>query len=718
MKKIFILFVIIFSSSSWISAQTQKVKMDCATDHYHEKIKLENPAAFQAWTRANEAVVHNSELMQNSAKKTTEEGITYIIPIVVHVIWESNEEKITIEQVKSQFEPLNFDYRKVPGTTGWGQGVDMNIEFCLASIDEKGNPTTGVNYVKSPVTDLAKYDDETLKKLSRWNPNRYLNVYIVKAIGGSGGGGTILGYAFFPYPDNYNKNQDGVVINHSSWGTIGTARSGTSGRVAPHEFGHYLSLFHPFQDGCVGNTSNCGKSGDYVCDTPPSKTQNFGTPDRLNSCGNEDTDKPDNTRNYMDYSDDDSKDMFTKLQRIRAHSVLDNPSYAQRFDLYSNVNHKRTGVGKYGKPTAHFWSKIQNTCSNQEIKFTDHSFNTPDKYFWSFPGGSPSTSTEREPVVKYDKPGKYSVTLKVLNESHPNDTSTNVKNNFITIQDTVMNTPFVEGFNKSFPPKGWHVINDDFANTSNNKTFELSPSMGGFAKSNGCAWLRYFFYNGYGQKDYFVSPSISLKGMKNAKFSFAVSYRPQYVKSNTPMLFSDSLAVWISSGCDNKWERVYYKGGRNLATSKLTEESILIPNDVALWRKDSIDISKYITSENIKFRFEGINGSGNHMFIDDISILDQETKVSREDELANNLQATVMPNPFNNTSVLRIDLEKNAKVAFKIFDIQGREVYHLSQFNAEAGEVRLPFEIKGSGIYILRLEVDGQKSNIKVVNID
>lgn len=696
-------------------AQDPNLKMDCGTDQMNERIFQNNPHAFESWLKSNEELISKIELKSKISSKNTAEDETLVIPVVVHVIHNDGEEKISVEQVKSQFEPLNFDYRRVPGTPGFGTGVDMNIEFCLASKDPKGQPTNGVVYVKSPVTELAKYDDETLKKLSRWDPNKYLNVYIVKAIGGAGGGGVVLGYAFFPMPDNNNKDQDGVVINYNSWGISGNIRPGTNGRVAPHEFGHYLNLFHPFQDGCTGNSGTCQRTGDWICDTPPSKGQNFGTPERLNTCGNETIDLPDNTRNYMDYTDDDSKDMFTPQQRVRVRSTLDEPRYYQRFNLYSESNNKNTGVGKYGKPTAHFWSNIQRACSGQEIKFIDYSFNKPENYFWSFPGGNPSTSTEKNPVVKYPTPGVYSVTLKVLNNSHPNDTSTNVKSDFIFIRDTTHLAPFKEGFERKFPPADWQIINEDFGSRNNGMTFTKLDAFGGFTNSTGTARIRFYYYNGYGQRDYLVSPNISLKGMKNAKFSFALSYRPQYVRSNVPMLFTDSLAVWVSKGCEENWNRVYYKGGQNLATIKSTEESVLIPNKTEFWRTEEVDLTKYIGDEPIRFRFEAINGYGNNLFIDDVEIVD-EVIVSR-DEIENPFNVTVSPNPFEHFSEVQFRLNEPSEVSYSIFDLQGREIQRSENMNKISGDIKFPILIESAGVYILKLKVGDRILSSKIINI-
>lgn len=53
--------------------------------------------------------------------------------------------------------------------------------------------------------------------------------------------------------------------------------------------------------------------------------------------------------------------------------------------------------------------------STDTIQFTDLSTGEPTSWKWEFVGGTPSTSTEQNPLVSYDYPGLYSVFLEVSN---------------------------------------------------------------------------------------------------------------------------------------------------------------------------------------------------------------------------------------------------------------------------------------------------------------
>jgi len=77
--------------------------------------------------------------------------------------------------------------------------------------------------------------------------------------------------------------------------------------------------------------------------------------------------------------------------------------------------HKRTAtieVLPLGPPTADFVADTTTFCSGTAVNFTDLSINGPSGWEWSFPGGTPESSTAQNPEgIVYDIPGKYSVTL-------------------------------------------------------------------------------------------------------------------------------------------------------------------------------------------------------------------------------------------------------------------------------------------------------------------
>lgn len=80
--------------------------------------------------------------------------------------------------------------------------------------------------------------------------------------------------------------------------------------------------------------------------------------------------------------------------------------------------------------SADFTSNTQTGCIPATISFSDMSAGNPTSYSWTFQGGNPATSTSANPVVTYNTPGVYTVSL-VVNSSTENSNIT--KTDFLII---------------------------------------------------------------------------------------------------------------------------------------------------------------------------------------------------------------------------------------------------------------------------------------------
>ena len=245
------------------------------------------------------------------------------LPIVFHIMHTGQAigegANITDDQVVEVLAQANQMFRKVPGSVGDGDGVDTKIDFCLAQRDPEGNPTTGVTrhdlssiavYVEdgvSPSSLQPGMNDEAMKEIACWDVDKYVNVYIVTEIGGNNGGGGIQGYA---YLGPTNDCRDGVVMLSNKM----VVSPYNLGKTFVHELGHYLTIDHTFANtfSCTQET-NCETQGDRICDTPPTTTNNFCSfpdcPDAI-------------TENYMDYTGETCRNMYTTGQAERMHECI------------------------------------------------------------------------------------------------------------------------------------------------------------------------------------------------------------------------------------------------------------------------------------------------------------------------------------------------------------------------------------------------------------
>ena len=88
------------------------------------------------------------------------------------------------------------------------------------------------------------------------------------------------------------------------------------------------------------------------------------------------------------------------------------------------------GSGVGSGPVADFtWSYVD-PCATAVVLFDDASGGSPTSFFWEFDGGNPATSTSSDPLIQYQFPGIYDVSLTVTNA---NGTDTQVMNNVIEI---------------------------------------------------------------------------------------------------------------------------------------------------------------------------------------------------------------------------------------------------------------------------------------------
>jgi hypothetical protein len=315
MKKLLLSFICLYS---FITVEAQEFRKCSADEVYHRHL-LSNPGLQQ--TR-EEIEAHTNSFIQNYNANSAQRAVI-TIPVVFHIVYRNTTQNISDAQIFSQIEVLNEDFRllnadfaSVTPAVFEPLAADFEIEFCLATIDPSGNPTTGINRVST--TDNGFSDDDQIKFTAQgganaWPRDKYLNIWV-----GDLNNAGLLGYAQFP---GDAAATDGVVLNYETIGRPPANNFNTQynlGRTATHEVGHWLNLYHIWGNENAG----CGTGGagsDQVSDTPVQDDANYGCPSHPNpSCNN----GGDMFMNYMDYGDDACLSMFTAGQKARSLAIF------------------------------------------------------------------------------------------------------------------------------------------------------------------------------------------------------------------------------------------------------------------------------------------------------------------------------------------------------------------------------------------------------------
>ncbi|MFN2385631.1 MAG: zinc metalloprotease [Thermoanaerobaculia bacterium] len=215
-------------------------------------------------------------------------GAGSTINVYYHVIISSSGEgNVTDKMLRDQISVLNASFS---GGTG---GARTPFSFELAGVDRTVNDSW---FSAGPGTAAEAQMKAALRVGGAADLNFYTN-----------DGAGFLGWATFPFWYADNPSDDGIVCLYSSL-PGGTAAPYNEGDTATHEVGHWLGLFHTFQDAC-------SSKNDFVADTPPERSPAFRCPVGRDTCKG--TAGLDPITNFMDYTDDFCMYLFTAGQSTR-----------------------------------------------------------------------------------------------------------------------------------------------------------------------------------------------------------------------------------------------------------------------------------------------------------------------------------------------------------------------------------------------------------------
>ncbi|GEM_PF-1220249 len=394
--------------------------------------------------------------------------------------------------------------------------------------------------------------------------------------------GTACGYAYLP-----NQGPSRIIMSQAC---------GLEGNTLAHEIGHFFNLIHTHGDSNSYNStdelvdgSNCGVSGDLICDTPadPLLTNQVNNAceyigtflDAKNQAYDPDT------RNLMSYSRGSCRDSFTlgQIERIR-NSYVNDRSYLKAFPVQAN-----------------FIADQRKVCQFDEIIFTDLSVGARS-WNWTFEGGQPLQSNERNPIVSFDQPGEYQVTLSVSGDEGDDEL---IFSDYVIVRPTP--DPNVD-INESFE----EYVNINQIETESDGLFLFGINNEYSLHGNKSVWLSSFSsFPGTVNTSRFYTIAVT----ENLNSDFLLQFDYAYKKREG---YSDRLSISVETFCGREPDQIYSQSQDNLSKGLFSEQEFVPQLDD--WFQEGVVFSPEVDEEPFNLAFTASFEGGNNLFVDNIRV--------------------------------------------------------------------------------------------------
>ncbi len=556
---------------------------------------------------------------------------TRVIPVVVHVLHNGTavgvQANISDAQILSQIRVLNEDFRRKNADAirtpaeFLPVAADANIEFVLAKQDPNGLPTNGIVRKQGPKTIYAPEDATLIGQTSQWNPEEYLNMWVVPLVS------PFLGYATFPTSNlpglNFSPTaaiRDGITVDYLFFGTGPGTAANTTGRTATHEVGHYLGLRHIW-----GDEAGC-ELDDFVLDTPsqdnPNNTICNDNPSRF-SCGNSNM-----IQNYMDYTPDPCMNLFTKGQVDRFDVVLTNSP--RRATLVNSRGTKDPILPSRDVSLSKVVNPADALCQTNvapQVEIQNRGFELVSSVRIEFRWNgnlieSKRFTTELRTTEKVTLTFGNLDTRGEVNEFSFTVVQVNDQADLVSSNNTLSTRPVQQGqltlpyaVSLSTLPETWIIGNPDQSLTWEKTNLTIDGS------AQPALFIRHYEYEAQGQLDYFISPQIDLTKYPNAQLVFEVAHAP-YNQAG----FQDELLVAIAPDCSLDFDIItppYKKNGTRLQTADPTVNEF-IPTSNAQFRTEIVNLSKFKDLGKVRLALVTKNAFGNNIFLRNIRVVPTE----------------------------------------------------------------------------------------------
>ncbi len=284
--------------------------------HYHSMDYLSEIKKDTIFSDSLSALERN---IQNELRFAEEKD--HMLPVVFHVLFSNEAERIPPEIIQEQLNVLNADFagltqeefeideslgdRREIYSDEEETGLDTRIQFCLADLRANNEEGSSIDYQQ---TYIREWDEFQLVKSKFGSlikaPDKYINIWLCNLPKGNSG------YAQMPHgPAEF----DGIVMDASFLVGNATNKNYDKGHTLTHLMGNYLGLYPLWGEHAC--------SDDYVKDTPIHNAPNFKCENVrfVSTCNGHPTEL---INNFMDNTYDECLSTFTEGQKNRMQAIL------------------------------------------------------------------------------------------------------------------------------------------------------------------------------------------------------------------------------------------------------------------------------------------------------------------------------------------------------------------------------------------------------------
>ncbi len=418
------------------------------------------------------------------------------------------------------------------------------------------------------------------------------------------------------------------------------------------------------------------------------------------------------------------------------------------------------------RPVANFILSDYNSCTGDAITFTDKSTNYPTSYQWTFTGGTPSTSTLKNPTVVYSVPGNYTVKLKATSPagSHtvtkssilhvnalPTAALTSYRNDTICSGDSIRIVA-VQGtsFSYQWYKDGTLLPNAKdyyyYARKSGNYHVRMTKTTTGCSAESPAKYVLSVVLNatvsGVNGLSTCSPKKVNLVAHQNSNFSY------KWYRGSNPISGANAstyaadktgdykVRVTNPRGCSRisapVHADVFSKPAATItpqgATTFCQGQSVLLVANTLTgsasydWFRNGNPISgahtrKLTATQQGWYTVRVSNQYGCSTLSTRLRVTVNCRMSADNGPVENTIDFRVSPNPARGSAVIAFELPEKNTVAIDLVNMLGEKETILASRNLDSGEHEIDLDTHSypAGIYFIRLQTNAQQKMIKLI---